>query len=279
MPNYQIANVDFYGDTLISFHDGKRAYVACKPICERLGIDWSSQYTKLKNDPIFAASIVIITTDTGQGRREVVCIAVDMLQAWMMSINPNKVKEELREPMNRYRAICAQALSDFWTKGIAINPLVRLKGGKDPHTIRISDENQMLRLIAALKKTITMSERAVIEDSLRDCLGRLNIAVPDLSQIGNANVANTYLTAPFFELLDQLASVGAKFNHHRNPARIAVSLKEVAELALTYGLSCDLGKRTKNALRAHPRFVDDCAVNSRDGKSIHCWVFQALSVD
>jgi P22_AR N-terminal domain len=274
MSQLQLATIDFHGQQIISYHDGQTARVAVRPVCENLGLDWKSQHRKISGHPIFSRSVVIMTTESGIGERNSVTLPLEMLHGWLMSIHPDKVDPSIREMLILYQLECYKALFDYWVKGSAINP--RMAGLN--HAARIADENQMLKLIATLKKSASPSEREVIEEALRDCLGRLNIAVPDLSQIGRLPIANSELTRPIFELFDQLEAAGVKYNHHRNPTRLAVNLHELEEFAVTYGLPCDLGKRTKDALRAHPRFIDACTVNGRHGKSIHCWVFQASSV-
>ena len=49
------------------------------------------------------------------------CIPVRKLPAWLYSVNPNKVKPELRETVIMYQNECDDVLWDYWTKGQAIN--------------------------------------------------------------------------------------------------------------------------------------------------------------
>lgn len=49
--------------------------VAVKPICEALGVDYPSQYTKLQKDPILGSTIGLSTTVGADGKdREMVTI-------------------------------------------------------------------------------------------------------------------------------------------------------------------------------------------------------------
>jgi P22_AR N-terminal domain len=269
MPNYQIANVDFHDHTLLSFHDGNRAYVAAKPICEILGITWQGQLTKLKSDPVFATCITIIVTQVDDQRREMVAIAVEMLQAWLFSINPNKVKEELREPLNRFRAESAKVLSDYWNKGIAINPRF---AHADAASV-FSGAMAILKLHRGLRESKDRQERAGLIGVLEKCYRALDLEPPILDQVGYALPSVIEGCQRFFDLIADLEAKGIEVNHHRMPSRLAISWKELEALAHEHSFEFDMGKAMRDRLRLHPRFIDDCVVNSRDGKSRHCWVF------
>ena len=51
----EVRTVEFYGDTitgaLVWMDDELRVYVPLRPICDYLGIDWSSQRPKRQNLP------------------------------------------------------------------------------------------------------------------------------------------------------------------------------------------------------------------------------------
>ena len=49
-----IITVDFHGDQLLGFEDGRGTFVALKPIVEGMGLDWSSQHKRLQRDPILS---------------------------------------------------------------------------------------------------------------------------------------------------------------------------------------------------------------------------------
>lgn len=89
--------------------------VAVKPVCEILGVDFSSQRAKLKEHPIFGSTMVLSTTVGGDGKdREMVCLPLQFFPGWLFSINPDNVKEEARENLIKYQLECNRILFDYF---------------------------------------------------------------------------------------------------------------------------------------------------------------------
>ena len=100
-------------------------YVAMKPIVDGMGLDWASQFRKLNNK--FKACIVKMTIQLPNDTqaREVVLMALKKLPAWLYSIEPNKVKAELRAIIVRYQEECDEVLWQYWTTGVAVRKKVQ----------------------------------------------------------------------------------------------------------------------------------------------------------
>jgi hypothetical protein len=115
-------DVDFYGDTITAAlveteEGGSQVYVPLRPICEYLGLDWSSQLKRIRRDPVLneaLVSVVMMTTEIergrGQGRREALCLELEQLPGWLFGIEAKRVKPELRERVTRYRKDCFRVL-------------------------------------------------------------------------------------------------------------------------------------------------------------------------
>lgn len=74
--------------------DGK-PYVAMRPIVDGMGIDWKTQERKLKSR--FASTVVIMPTVALDGKqREMLCLPLEKLPAWLLTINPRKVNPAIR---------------------------------------------------------------------------------------------------------------------------------------------------------------------------------------
>ncbi len=117
-----------YIPQVVPFHDAElmiiehhgQPYTPMKPIVEAMGLDWKSQFVKLKDR--FSATMVEITTVANDGKsRLMTCLPVRKLAAWLYSIHANKVRPELRETVIMYQQECDDVLWDYWTKGQAIN--------------------------------------------------------------------------------------------------------------------------------------------------------------
>lgn len=91
--------------------------IPIKPICEALGIDYPSQYTKLNDDEFLGSTIVLSTMVGADGKeREMVCLPFEFVFGWLFTINPKNVKEEAREAVAKYRVECYRALFDYFTE-------------------------------------------------------------------------------------------------------------------------------------------------------------------
>src|SRR4051794_20942048 len=106
--------VTFYDDTIMAalLEDGK-ILVPLRPICENLGLAWSSQLQRTRRDPVLAAALSpVFITNTGSvtGSSSMIALPLDMLPGWLFGVSPTRVKPELQEKVNRYRAECFRVL-------------------------------------------------------------------------------------------------------------------------------------------------------------------------
>lgn len=115
--------IDFYGDKLdvVIMGDGQPGIVV-RRLVENLGLSWSSQSEKLK-DPHYKCS-VIGTVGSDEKNREMLILPIKRINAYLYSINPNKVREDLQERIRLYRDECADVLYNYWAKGYAVNQRV-----------------------------------------------------------------------------------------------------------------------------------------------------------
>lgn len=99
----RVNNVD-----IIATSDG---LIPIRPICEALGVDYKSQYQKVKNSEELASVVVLSTTTGADGKMyEMVCLPVEYIYGWVFTINPDNVKAEVRDKVLRYKMECYHAL-------------------------------------------------------------------------------------------------------------------------------------------------------------------------
>ncbi len=73
-----LINVSFYNDNISMINHNGEPYVPMKPIVENMGLDWKSQYRKLKQR--FSSTMVILTTVAEDGKvREMTCLPLRKL--------------------------------------------------------------------------------------------------------------------------------------------------------------------------------------------------------
>jgi hypothetical protein len=114
--------VIFYDDEVTAVlveQDGRQTvYVPIRPICEFLGVDWRSQYNRIRRDPVLSkyfTGVVITTTPDpdrgGGGPQTTNCLPLDYLNGFLFGINAARVKEEVREQLIRYQEECYRVLA------------------------------------------------------------------------------------------------------------------------------------------------------------------------
>lgn len=169
-----ISLVNFNDQIIVAIEHEGQQYVAMRNIVENLGIDWKSQYTKLKNHPILGSTVVLITTVAEDGKlREAVCLPLKMLNGWLLSIDPRKVREALRERLIRYQSECFDVLYRYFSGQSALTQ----------RTSTYRDSLLRLRLMERLACTINPTFRQTLIDELCQITVRLGLPMPDYTAI------------------------------------------------------------------------------------------------
>lgn len=115
--------VDFYGDRLPAgqLADGT-VLVPLRPICEALGLDWSSQAKRLNRDEVLHAARTVVIMTTVQGDREMLALPLDLLPGWLFGVTAARVKPELAARITLYRRECFRVLWDAFKGDILPTP-------------------------------------------------------------------------------------------------------------------------------------------------------------
>lgn len=110
--------VDFYGDEISAAlvqldATGELAiYVPLRPLCEFMGLRWSSQFMRVqRDDDLREALTTVLMMRTMAGRSyEVACLPLELLPGWLFTIDVNRVKPELQPRIRQYRKECYKIL-------------------------------------------------------------------------------------------------------------------------------------------------------------------------
>ena len=111
--------LSFHGSDLITLKVEDVIYTAVKPIVEAMGLDWGGQQQKLSKsgDKFNCRDISMVAKD---GKiRQMLCMPLKKLNGWLFSINPEKVRVDLREKVIQYQEECFEALYNYWHFGKA----------------------------------------------------------------------------------------------------------------------------------------------------------------
>lgn len=271
MINPQIMPVPFYGDTVVLVGQNDEPYVAMKPVAENMGLDWKTQTRKLSEK--FESTMVIMTMVAEDGKmREMICLPLRKLPAWLYSISPNRVSPELRDKIIRYQEECDDALWDYWTKGVAV------RGGVDNSGKRIAHHRLRLSLLKELHQTRDGFLRTAIHEQLADVSQALGLSVPAIETIGMATPETPKLVREFWQAVQVLERAGVAYNHAVAPEIVAVNFVQLADLLLEAGHPLRIDGALRAALwsNSKPR----CLYKNKPihsvitGKTIKCWVFE-----
>ena len=124
--------VPFNGQQVLTAMAAGMAYVAMKPIVENLGMSWGTQQQKLMKSLEKFNGIHMNMVAADGKIRKLLCLPLKKLNGWLFSINPEKVRADIRDKLIQYQEECFTVLHDYWNKGEAINP--RKKTSVDDRT-------------------------------------------------------------------------------------------------------------------------------------------------
>ena len=273
----QLFPVQFYDDTLVLVSHSDEPFVAMKPIVENMGLSWDTQFRKMTEK--FGSTIVKMTMVAEDGKqREMLCLPLRKLPAWLYSIHVNKVAPNLREKIGRYQDECDEVLWQYWTKGFVVRP------GLSQPTIsqQLAAHGVRLRLTKELKGETDPAVRLALHQQLDHVSRLIGIETPALDAIGRTErpVVESPLINAFWEAVDLLlgADDTQQLNHSRTPSLKAVNLLQIEREARKAKLSLPPLNELRRVLRnsKQPRFIDVKTINSKHtGSSVKCWVFES----
>lgn len=110
--------ISFYGSELITLKVEDVIYTAVKPIAEALGLAWGTQQQKLSRSKD-KFGCIHMNTPTNGGMQSMLCMPLKKLNGWLFSINPEKVRPDLKDRVIQYQEECFEALYNYWHFGKA----------------------------------------------------------------------------------------------------------------------------------------------------------------
>lgn len=111
----QTALIPFQNAKLPTAYDESTGvvYVALKPIITAMGLDAKRQLEKVKNDSRFNYGLMPMVGADGK-KREMGALAVDHLPAFLYSINPNRVRKDLRDRIIAFQTETFAVINAYW---------------------------------------------------------------------------------------------------------------------------------------------------------------------
>lgn len=150
--------VPFNGQQIITAMAAGVAYVAMKPIVENLGMSWGTQQQKLMKqlDKFNCIHMNMVAAD---GKlRKLLCLPLKKLNGWLFSINPEKVRADIRDKLIQYQEECFSVLHDYWTKGHVVNPRKAKKAL--PGKITTEQQEAIKQLVMSRGQSLSKEKQA-----------------------------------------------------------------------------------------------------------------------
>lgn len=116
----ELTQIPFHDTTIYTTADG--TYVALRPVCEALGLNFSGQQQRLQRQ---SWAVVCMTHTTGADGKTYEMMLIDRrtFTMWLATIDTSRVKNErTRELVRTYQCEAADALDKYFHEGAAINP-------------------------------------------------------------------------------------------------------------------------------------------------------------
>lgn len=107
--------IPFHQHQVVTVRQNGQVLVAMKSICEAIGLYWSSQFKRIKRDPVLSATIVVMTMVAEDGKpREMICLPLSKLNGWLFKIDASRVAPELKEAVIDYQSHCYDLLYEHF---------------------------------------------------------------------------------------------------------------------------------------------------------------------
>lgn len=174
----------------IFFHNDK-PYVAMKPICENIGLNWDGQRQRIKRNHVLNQGAVIITAPSASGDQDYIALPLGMLNGWLMGVDVGKVKSEIKDTLIKYQLECYDVLYKHFMPKPPKQIDMSMYVSKDVHNKLSLKYHRMFRQYDDMIDTM----RAQVEGMERKCrrydfkMARSAISIEEAASILKVTVA------------------------------------------------------------------------------------------
>ena len=93
---------------------GEKEFVPLKPLCEAIGVDFEGQRQRVERDVILSLATFKVKATGRDGKRyEMISLPIKYIFGWLFTIDTDRVKEEARESVIRYKIECYDVLYNY----------------------------------------------------------------------------------------------------------------------------------------------------------------------
>ncbi len=147
-------------------------WVAIRPVVQSLGLNWGSQWRKLKFLEQKGVALKATEVEVEGNRVKMIFINLYDLPVYLYSININKVRPELREKIKRFQVETTHAIREYWKNKIK----------KEREEIEQLKE-EYNRLVKELREIPTYEEYKELKFKHELMLAMLDMLVMDMENV------------------------------------------------------------------------------------------------
>lgn len=114
--------IQFHGHDVVTVaRDDGKIFVAIRPICDAIGLEWSAQFRRIQRDEVLSSVVAMMATTAADNKTyETLCLPLDMLNGWLFGVDAKRVKPELKKAVIGYQRECYEVLdAHFRGKALA----------------------------------------------------------------------------------------------------------------------------------------------------------------
>ena len=153
--------VAFAGRQLMAVKESENVYVALKPICEALEIDYAGQRRMVMNDDVLKSVMDVVSTTGADGKRyQMLCLPLDYLNGWLFRIKASHFPESKRALIIRYQKECYRALAEHFQGGRA-EAAVAAAVMKRALRYELNDRRYVMRQLGGLMKLFAIGSEDI----------------------------------------------------------------------------------------------------------------------
>ncbi len=110
-----LITVPFHQRSILVVERNGRRWVAMKPICDAIGVDWEGQRQRIKRDPILSSVACTIKATGADGKQyEMLFLDLYYLNGWLFRIDASRVNADVRERLIMHQRECYAVLADHF---------------------------------------------------------------------------------------------------------------------------------------------------------------------
>ncbi|MBC9130730.1 ORF6C domain-containing protein [Frischella sp. Ac13] len=139
MSNIKLETIQFHNQQLIVLNHQNKPYVAMKPVCENIGLNWAAQFKRIQRHHVLSQGVVMMTIPSKSGTQEYICLPISMINGWLFGIETSRVKPEIRATLEQYQLECFDVLYNHFMPKVA---------QQYPNTISLEQQQEIQQAVS-----------------------------------------------------------------------------------------------------------------------------------